>query len=204
MLSEQSHEFDLHIWNNNYDSAEELKEILINANMQANVVDSRNNIGGIGRFFLAEEVHELYDKIVFIDDDQDFDSDLILEMDKQHSPKTVCSWSSWKINSKFEDKTRIIAGGNVDYCGTGGMILDASAFTNINLLIPPTEFMFVEDLWLSCVLKYESNFQLRGIPLNIRMTDDGKNQYESLYEIKNVFWDFLKVKYGIANKKPLV
>lgn len=188
MLEAQDNKaFEFHIFNNNPAISTKIKTLIAN-HAWAHQVDSPTNIGGIGRFHLAKKVNK--ERILFIDDDQEFGGSLIGDAHAHFEPKTVKSWWAWKIRRAYIDRIRVTQG-EVDYCGTGGMVADGSVFQLPNCLNPPQRYLFIEDLWLSMFAKHHG-YRLGTFNTDISIRVDGKDQYPQLMQQKNRFYQEYK------------
>jgi GT2 family glycosyltransferase len=188
-------DFDIFIWNNNKLEVSNIENIIKKQNKQINVHHSENNIGGIGRFVYAKEISNNYDTIIFIDDDQTIGNDVIEKMVNNYKENTILSWWGWKIKNDYWDRDRVFDFSEVDYCGTGGMILNSNIFNKIDLQKIPDKYKFIEDLWISFVAKYEYGYKLIGGNFNISINKDGNDQYIDLKPLKNEFYHELNLKY---------
>lgn len=195
LKNQTNNNFDIFIWNNNINEATTIDNIIKNSDRKVNVHHSEINIGGIGRFYYAKEISKNYDVIIFLDDDQNIESDVVGDMLSHYKNKTIVSWWGWKIKKNYWDRDRVFNFSEVDYCGTGGMILDPYIFKDLNLNSIPNEFKFIEDLWLSFIAKYEYGYKLIGGNFNISITVDGNDQYSELKPLKNVFYNYLNNMY---------
>jgi hypothetical protein len=196
-LTKQTYsDFDIFIWNNNNLEKNNIESIVKEFNLNIEIKHSQNNIGGIGRFYYSKEICNNYDKIIFIDDDQIIGVDVIEKMIKNHKEKTILSWWGWVMNSDYFNRLRVNNFNSVDYCGTGGMIIDSNIFKTINLETIPNKYKFIEDLWLSFVAKYEFGYDLIGGNFNIEIKHDGNDQFNSLIPLKIEFYKYLNEKYN--------
>jgi hypothetical protein len=188
-------DFDIFIWNNNIKEVLNINNIIKNQNKLINVHHSKNNIGGIGRFYYAKMISNFYDIIIFIDDDQKLENDVVEKMISNFKIETISSWWGWSIKNQYWERNRILDFSEVDYCGTGGMILDSKIFNKIDLKKIPQKYKFIEDLWFSFVAKYEFEYKLQGGDFNITLVTDGNDQYSNLINLKNEFYNYLVETY---------
>jgi len=190
MIEEQDYpNFDFLIWNN---SDKEIDYL--------DVVNSEENVGGVGRFMAAHQVSQDYDYVVFIDDDQIFGPTLISDFVKEAKPKTMSGWYAWELHGKYWNRTRNTP--NPDYIGTCGMICDINAFRNKDVYTKlPKKYQFVEDLWLSFYCRYELGYELK--PSNVEMSlmpnEENRGQFRlfNLRELKEDFYTYLKNEYNL-------
>lgn len=201
-LNNQTYQdFDIFIWNNNKYEISNIDNIVKNESKKINIRHSQNNVGGIGRFYYAKEISNNYDVIIFIDDDQFIGDDVIEKMVNKYEENTIISWWGWNIKNNYWDRERVFNFSNVDYCGTGGMIVSSKLFNIIDLDKIPDKYIFIEDLWLSFVAKYEYGYNLIGGNFNIQIITDGNDQYVNLKKLKGEFYDFLVSKYKETQNK---
>lgn len=192
LLNTQTYKnFDLYIWNNSLNK--DIKISYQNYNYKINVYNSFTNIGGFGRFYYANMIYKDYDKIIFIDDDQEFDSTLIETFINESELNSICSWWSWKILGQYTNRTRCKSGELAHYTGTGGMILDAKIFADNMIFECPKEYWFIEDLWLSYFANSIYKWKLYGSKYDkMKIIEDGNDQYVNLMTKKNDFLNYLK------------
>lgn len=206
MLSFQSNkDFDIFIWNNNFDASSEVVNICKKfPELNISIKSSYKNYGGFGRFYYAKEIKDKYKNILFIDDDIDFDSKTIQTCYDNIEKNIVKSWWSWKINGKdYWDRERILnLNEEADYCGTGMMLIESEVFSNDNIfdLINP-RYWYIEDLWLTFFCKYILKFSCKFLPVNATIMEDNKNQSD-LFEYcsvdrKKEFYEYLLDKLYI-------
>jgi GT2 family glycosyltransferase len=196
-LSTQTYKnFKLVIWDNT-DEKKEVEKIVSKFKIDVDVIKSEKNIGGIGRFYAAKQYQKNYRTVIFFDDDQLPKDNFIEIMVKNFEPSTVKSRHSYKIlsNSDYWNRKKISAGGtNVNYCGTGGMVLDSNIFKYDDLFNCPIEYTFVEDLWLSFFAQHKLNWKLQSIDAPLDVLEDGKNQFTGLIKKKSDFLKYLVEK----------
>lgn len=202
MLESQTDKnFDFFIWNNN-SKVKEVKD-LFNENKYSFNIETKTyhqNIGGIGRFYYAHYISNQYDYVIFIDDDQEFDKNLIKTFKEEANPQTISGWWAYKIWGEYNQRTRSQPYQEADYVGTGGMICPTSIFQDFKLFETlPREYIFVEDLWLSYFAKYEHNYKLQSSNVNINFipNENIRDQHYRLGKTKIDFHRFLKRKYNI-------
>lgn len=195
MLNQQKYkDFDFYIWNNNSDKSviKHLSDLNEKHKIISGIKQSKTNVGGIGRFIYSSELNHIYPKIIFIDDDQIFGPNLILEMSEKFKPNSIISWWGWKINSMdYFDRFRVKNFNEVDYCGTGGMIIDSKIFNESLIFKIPEKYKFIEDLWLSFIAKKFLNYKLYGYEFDLKIIEDGKDQSLKLLNIKREMFLYL-------------
>ena len=188
-------DFRLNIWNN---SGEKL-----NINFpQLQVIDSPTNVGSIGRFRLVP--HTECKCIIFIDDDLDLELDFIEYMYEawKENPDDIQGWFTRVFKSSYWDSIPYSPEDTeVDYVGTGGMVLSRDIFDKEpSLLNPPPEMIKVEDLWLSYIAR-EDGRKLYAIEAHCKIENDGLDQYKGLIDYKEEAFNYLinkgwKLKQG--------
>lgn len=112
-----------------------------------------NDLKGFRRFTIARELD--YDRYIFLDDDVKFRQNIVTDMLKQYQPNTYHSWYAWTILSdNYHDRTRVISQGQpIDYAGTGVSMIDRSIVDRPELFDAPPAAYYIEDLWLTHVVK---------------------------------------------------
>jgi GT2 family glycosyltransferase len=190
--------FEIYIWNNNIKDRKYLSML-----SGINVYHSNTNIGGIGRFYLGRMLSHRYNKIIFIDDDQTFDENFVLNMVNAFEPKTIKSRWGWKLSKEgYFSRKRVTGNDIANYVGTGGMILDSKIFNHDEVFNIPEEYLFIEDLWLSYVSN-KIGFTNHGINEVLVQHEDGKDQYKKIGGKKDEFFKYLlnDLKWDITTAK---
>lgn len=196
LLNQQSDtDFDLIIWNNN----QEVKDFSsiygqTDYNYNIKVINYQQNIGGIGRFYAANQHTDQYDYFIFIDDDQQFDQKLVETFKQEAAEKTVTGWWAWKILDNYHTRVPLQLQEDGDYIGTGGMVVPSGVFREEELFkLIPTKYLFIEDLWLSYYVKHKLGFLLRKSKVRIEfIPGESKNdQHRNLKELKKEFYNYL-------------
>ena len=205
MLSEQTDlGFDVYLWNNNIDIASDVDEIIAKPykyNVQARHYET--NIGGAGRFYMANQLANQYDYVVFIDDDQHFNKELISTFKSEADPATISGWWAWKLKTAYDDRIALQIGQEGNYIGTGGMICPCHIFTEESLFHDlPQEYLFVEDLWLSQWALHIKNFQLKKskVIMGFIPNEGVRDQCISMPGLKVKFYKYLQQKFTTNTK----
>lgn len=203
LLCEQKYKnFSFYIWNNNIKIRDiiNLTYNIYKDKLSIKITHSEKNIGGFGRFKLAQQLTNIHDKIIFIDDDQIFSNNMIDKFLENYDEDAIKSRWSWRFfSNNYTYREHITEGGiNVHYCGTGGMILSSRVFKCEELYKIPNDFLFVEDLWLCFIANHYLKMNLISIKNDfISQEEDGKDQTTSnFYIIKNNFLEYLINKRG--------
>lgn len=188
--------FKLIIWDNS-DEKEEVQKIVSKFNLDIDIIKSEINIGGIGRFYAAKSVKDIYKKIIFFDDDQFPKENFVETMVKKYEPNTIKSRHCYKIldNKDYWKRRKIQQGGtNINYSGTCGMVLDSKIFSHEALFNCPKEFTFIEDLWLSFFAQHKLKWKMESIDVPLNLVEDGKDQFRGLVNKKSEFLRYLVEK----------
>lgn len=194
--------FILYLWNNKYSEKDKLTDIISKSNANFNIIchHSKENVGGIGRFYMIRELLKTkdYKYTIFIDDDQHLDRYVIEKFKKAAKHNHSYNWYGRKF-IKGEPYANIYTDGHVklnsqpinvgdeyDYGGTGGMIIDTSIFTDDNLFRTlPRKYKFVEDLWMSYYGITKLDYKFIKIDQGISQIKDGKDQCSKIWDVKN-------------------
>lgn len=197
----------LYIWNNNYENNKELEDIINSTIINYNIswYNSFENIGGIGRFVFIRKLlidNKNYDKVIFIDDDQEFDNDAIETLINKYKPNSSYHFYGKNFFKKSYQKSITTYSVNFDYTtldygGTGFMIIDINIFKSYNVFNFNIKYQFIEDLWLSYYEKKFMNYDIYHcieLRKKVRMINDGFDQYKNLISLKNEFLELLRTE----------
>lgn len=153
--------------------------------------NTKDNQGSSARFKLAKKVKG--NPIIFIDDDESLEPDFVEYMMSQYEPNAIKGWFTriFNTDSYWDSIPYSPAGTEVDYVGTGGMILDRKIFDEEPILqdLPP-EFDKVEDLYLSWLAR-KKGMKLIAVEPHIKIEVDGKDQFRSLAYYKELAFNKL-------------
>jgi len=130
LLAAQTEIPDLYVWNNNEAAADRVDEIVRGqTEIATSVIHSPANAGGFGRFLAARELAKRSPLVVFVDDDQEFDPDLIATFRAEHEPRTItAAWAANFVSGEdYWKRAEAAPGEPVTYCGTGGLVADAAS-----------------------------------------------------------------------------
>ena len=194
--------FKLFVWNNNPSLENDFKRALSYAKFDYELYTSPKNIGGFGRFYYAKQIRRnpgLMDYCVFIDDDQTFDSNLLATFISEAKSNTILSqwgWEFTQLNYYGEESRRQrLPGETLHYAGTGGMIADMRVFESEGLFDCPTQYWFVEDLWLSFYANHILGFNLVKSSAVMKNGDDQHSLYKIVKDLKTPMLIDLVEKY---------
>lgn len=141
--------------------------------------NTKKNIGSVARFALARKTRG--NPIIFIDDDESLDFDFVEYMMSVYEKDAVKGWYTRVFDKEsYWDSRGGIVGEEVDYVGTGGMILDRSLVDEVYV---PSEFAKVEDLYLSYEAR-NKGYKLCCVKPKCNIIVDGKDQYQGLGDYK--------------------
>jgi GT2 family glycosyltransferase len=97
LLCQKNVRAHLCIWNNNPEISTEIDSIVAQADLPISVIHSETNVGGFGRFYYARELADMYEYIVFIDDDQLLDENALAVLWHEARPKQISGWWAYKF-----------------------------------------------------------------------------------------------------------
>jgi len=174
--------FKVNIWNNSGQKLE--TEDFPKDRIQ--VIDSETNIGSQARFRLVPLTKG--DPIIFFDDDEELDDDFVEYHYKiyKENPNAIQGWYSRIFYHDYWHSKRCYpAGTEVDYIGTGGMVVGRRIFDEEPILqYIPKGYEKVEDLFLAFIAKAR-RMSLISAEQKCRILDDGKDQYKAIAKLKN-------------------
>jgi len=170
------------------------------------VTNMRKNLGGIARFILSRELLQtsLLDFVIFMDDDQYCYKNTVIELWNQRKHRAIVSWygkswhnaaaSYWQPTFGFSEiKASSITPQTWNYAGTGMSILDTLIFSDERVFKIPSQYGFVEDVWLSYVLKANDWKLLRAYVSFAWMSELSETgQYQRLKATKEEMFSNLK------------
>lgn len=184
LKNQTNQDFILNIWNNS-NKRLTIDDLDFPAN-RLEIYNSDYNVGSIGRFLLVP--HTKGKCIIFIDDDLDLQPDFVEYMYNKWLENTEdiqgwftriflgSYWNSIPYNKEDEE---------VDYVGTGGMVLSRDIFDNNPCLLnPPPEYIKVEDLYLSFIA-YKNGIKRYALEPHCKILVDGHDQFRSLISYKD-------------------
>lgn len=162
--------------------------------------NTKDNQGSAARFKMVKQVKG--NPVLFIDDDESLEPDFIEYMMSVYDPNKVIGWFTriFPFETYWNSIPYSPVGTEVDYVGTGGMILDRRIFDEESILQKlPDEFKKVEDLYLSFLAR-ERGLKLEACEPHIKIEVDGKDQFKDLYNYKEIAFNLLRQQGWILLK----
>jgi hypothetical protein len=196
MLADQDLPATLYVWNNNRREAETVDRVLAQSPIPAQAVHCPRNIGSFGRFYLARELAGKSDAVLFVDDDQDFGRSMIADQLASFVPGSLAGWWAFTYRPgarSYAERDRVDAPLDpADYVGVGGMVADASVFTDPRLFRCPRRYWFVDDMWLSYFAGHVHGWTLRRSLAEFEFASDGLDIDLTLATTKRRMFRYLK------------
>ena len=186
-------------------SLEDLATMISSSNCIIKVTNMGKNYGGMARFILTRKIARvtLLDFVIFMDDDQYCFRNTVIRLWQQRKHRTMVSWfgKSWHDSSKTYwtptfGWSEIKSGSNIPqnwhYAGTGMSVVDALIFSDERVFQIPKQYAFIEDVWLSYVLK-ANGWELRRafVLFSWDSVLSTSGQYNSLKQKKDDFFMIL-------------
>jgi hypothetical protein len=196
LLAEQDVPVVLYVWNNSRRDADRLDALLAQSPIPVQAVHSSRNIGCFGRFYLARDLSERHDAVLFIDDDQDFGPSMVADQLASFEPQSLAGW--WAFNYRagarsYAERDRVETPLQpADYVGVGGMVADASVFADPDLFRCPRRYWFVDDIWLSYHASHVRGWRLRRSRADFTFDADGLDVDLTLTMTKIRMFRYLK------------
>ena len=188
--------FDIYLWNNNTSISSQVDLTISLSCMNVHVIHSETNEGCIARHRLAFSLKNTYSHFIFIDDDQEFDSDCLSTLLSESTPDSLVGWWAWNLGSRYWVRSRAKPGHRVNYLGCG-MIIVPSGFYDQDFFSVPDHFMCLDDLWCSIYAQIKK-YDLRASSVNVVMKgDDDVALYLPLYSLKQEFLEWARQAYGL-------
>jgi Glycosyl transferase family 2 len=191
------------IWNNS-PARGEVEAAATSASIPVCVYHSPRNIGGFGRFYLARAAARAgHERVVFIDDDQEFGPDTIARLLADHCPRTLSGWWAWRFRSDdYGNRDRASRDEPAHYVGTCGMIADSAVFGDWRLFRCPRRFWFIEDLWLCYVASHLAGYGMHCSGAKFEAAEDKHALYVTLGGAKQRFLRYLIRQGWDPNRGP--
>lgn len=183
--------FKVNIWNN---SGEKL-DCGSFPEERLNIINSGVNQGSAARFKLVPLTNG--NPIIFFDDDQNLERDFVeyhYNLWKKN-PNAMQGWYSriFQQNDYWHSLRWLPEGTEVDYIGTGGMVIGREIFDKEPALQNiPAEYAKVEDLFLSYSAKIRGMKLLSALPKCSIIVDE-KDQYKRIVNYKDDAFRKLKM-----------
>lgn len=207
LVNQKDKDFDFYVWNNNKDIVDTLEKLIVpyGQHLSISIHHSEKNVGGFGRFLFANQL-EGYEYVIFIDDDQEFNSVMVENFrDKADKNALKSRWAFKTINCKYNQRQKINRNNiKCNYLGTGGMIAPLSLFNEVPELFAeyetlPEEYKFIEDINLCYIAQSYGGLDLLSIADTgfIKQIVDGKDQSDLPMMIKKIKF----MTYLITEKK---
>lgn len=191
----------LYLWNNDHSMAEATELAVADAAERPSsvwLVNSQMNVGGFGRFFWARELADQFPNVVFIDDDEVLDDDVLATFAGEAGPGRIRSAWAFRFQQRLDYWRRVPAGYGeaAKYCGTGGMVCDSSVFTDDRLFRCPNRFWLCEDIWLSYFASTVLGWDLRKSAAEVALLLDESAQFPVLHRDKAKLFRLLNRQGG--------
>jgi hypothetical protein len=190
---------DLHIWNNNKLDQAHYEEVIAGfratgAIRSVHLTRTPYNLGSIARFYLAraEATTRGPGPMIVIDDDEDVTPTFVATALQNYTPDALRAYWAFRVHSgKYWDRSLVEGPGRVDHIGPGGMVCDRSIFLDDAFFTElPQRYWLMDDLWLTYYAK-KRGFTLASLPVDIEFVMDDTNQYRSLVDLKQEFFEYL-------------
>ncbi|MBW2991728.1 glycosyltransferase [Candidatus Woesearchaeota archaeon] len=187
-----------YIWNNNKEYTSKIPNITKNFKIRTKIYNSKENIGGAGRFYMSKKIYEegYSGPVIFIDDDTILNDYSIYRLVREYKPDTIHSFFAFNFNRSYDDRTIVKSGRDADYVGTGGMIVNNEVFQDNNFFKEfdklPRKYKFIEDLWLCYWAKNRLGWKLKASHSPIYLEMDEKNQCKWVGKYKSEFLEYLR------------
>lgn len=186
--------FDFCIWNNNVEKRKEVAEIIVNTTLNIFIHHADKNYGSQARFWLTPKCTG--NPIMFFDDDQIPHEDFVEYMLDEYrlDPRAVKSWKSrvFTEESYWANSKGGEVGDEVDYLGTGGMVVGKELLLDERVQNIPPVCNSVEDLYLSFIARTFYNYSLIRIKRKVHKRKDKLNQYSKIKRQKELCFQELR------------
>jgi hypothetical protein len=196
LLADQDAPATLYVWNNNRREAGSVDRVLRGSPIPAQSFHCPRNIGCFGRFYLARELAGVHDAVLFIDDDQEFGRTMVADQLASLEPQSLAGWWAFTYRpgaQTYAERDRVEEPlAPADYVGVGGMVAEASVFTDPGLFRCPRRYWFVDDIWLSYYAGHVRSWSLRRSLAEFEFAPDELNIDLTLATTKRRMFRYLK------------
>ncbi|SDZ41190.1 hypothetical protein [Herbiconiux ginsengi] len=190
---------DLHVWNNNKLDQCHYEGVIAafratGALRSVHLTKTPYNLGSIARFYPARAVAKTRGPgpMIVIDDDEDITPTFVATALENYTPDALRAFWAFRVHSrKYWDRSLVEGPGRVDHIGPGGMVCDRSIFLDDAFFTElPQRYWLMDDLWLTYYAK-RRGLTLATLPVDIEFVMDDTNQYRSLIDLKQEFFEYL-------------
>lgn len=196
LLAAQDVPVALYVWNNNRREADRLDALLAHSSIPVQSVHSSRNIGSFARFYLARDLSDRHDAVLFVDDDQDFGPSMVADQLSSAAPGSLAGWWAFTYRAgarSYAERDRVETPfERADYVGVGGMIADSAVFVDTELFRCPRRYWFVDDIWLSFYAGHVRGWPLRRSLADFTFDPDGLDVDATLTMTKIRMFRYLK------------
>lgn len=185
--------FDFNVWCNNISKLEKVKDILNNSKLNYNIYFSDKNEGSKSRFWLVPKCNG--NPIMFFDDDQIPMEDYVEYLLKAYikNPYSVQGYHNrvFTIESYWRKSSNRPEGMEVDYVGTGGMVVGREIVLDKRAQSIESVCSNVEDLYLSYIAR-SYGYKLLSLERKVELLIDKKDQFSGLRKEKENCFKYLR------------
>lgn len=154
---------------------------------------SRQNLGGIARFFVARQLVRdgRTGPFIMLDDDQDITPHFVDDLLASYSPRSYAGWWAFMNHGSYSERSAVLAGEPASYVGTGGSICDPRITISPGFFDDlPRRYAFIEDLWASA-RAVDLGWRVTKADTHITFVLEELNQFNHLLPLKVDFYDEL-------------
>ncbi len=189
---------DLYLWNNArsdhaaYEAAVRAAD-LTGAVRSVQLVKAPFNLGSIARFYLVRQLAQrgYAGPVIVLDDDEDVTPGFVASALAQYDPAAITAWWAFRRGASYWDRTPALPGEQADHIGPGGSVSPARFFLDDGFFTElPLRFWLLDDLWLTSYAS-RHGLELRKLDVEIEFVMDETNQYPTVANLKNEFYDYL-------------
>jgi hypothetical protein len=154
---------------------------------------SRQNLGGIARFFVARQLvrEGRTGPFIMLDDDQNITRRFVDDLLTSYAPRSYAGWWAFMNHGSYVERTAVPAGEPASYVGTGGSICDPLITVSPGFFEDlPRRYAFIEDLWASA-RALDLGWRVTKVDTHITFVLEELNQFNDLLQLKVDFYDEL-------------
>jgi hypothetical protein len=188
------------LWNNRSAHTDRFRAAIasyrpVGALASVELYNSATNVGGIGRFIAIRELRlaGYRGPFVMIDDDQDFGTSFIEDLEAVAAPKSIAGVWAWNNTDAYWNRTQVtVTGEAARHVGTGGSICDSAIVADSRFFTAiPTRFLFMEDIWM-CHYARRNGWRLSMVASPFAFVLSERDQGHAIFDRKEHFFAWLQ------------
>jgi len=185
--------FDLHLIVNNPAHGDLVERMAQTVQYPVITWHNATNRGPYARLEVMNSLAHEYEYFVTVDDDLDFDANLLRQWWAKRDPQAVQGWAGWRFVGNYWSRVRVGAGEDCHYLWGSNLFVPRAAVEDTTILGLPERFWQCDDLWLCYHANHVKGLTLRAQDISgVSIAVDGKDTYRSQLDTKIVLLNDLR------------